>query len=78
MMSVKVKAATGTKPAFDREAPVPMFNTRIALAPDTRAFQYDVTVDGKRFLVATDASPTQSPTATALPPLTVVVNWTKH
>ena len=75
MMSVAVKATAGPKPAFDRETPAALFDTRIAVAPDTRAFQYDVTDDGKRFVVATNASSTLSPATPTLPPLTVVVNW---
>ena len=33
------------------------------------AFQYDVTADGKRFVVATNVATASTPT------LTVVVNW---
>ena len=35
--------------------------------------QYDVTADGQRFLVATNAT---EPQPSAPPPMTVVVNWT--
>lgn len=59
------------KPAFDTGARVPLFDTHIAVAPGTSAFQYDVTKDGKRFLVATNTS-----SAASAPTLTVLVNWT--
>jgi eukaryotic-like serine/threonine-protein kinase len=77
MMLVTVKTAAGSKPAFDRDAPFPLFDARITSAPDTRAFQYDVSADGKRFLVVTSASSAPSTAAPALPPLNVVVNWSK-
>ena len=47
---------------------MPLFETRIGEGAGNVAFQYDVTADGKRFLVATTL-------ATAAPPLNVVVNW---
>jgi Tol biopolymer transport system component len=78
MMSVTVKAATGPKPTFEYEPPVILFDTRMAFATDTRAFQYDVSSDGKRFVVVTNASSTPSAVAPALPPITVVVNWSKN
>ena len=37
-------------------------------------YQYDVTADGKRFLVDSNTSAAASPTHSA-PPLTVMVNW---
>jgi len=36
-------------------------------------FEYDVTADGKRFLINTAGG---GPGAAASPPLTVVTNWT--
>jgi hypothetical protein len=60
--------------AFRPSAPKPLFRTRIELDPGLRniaAREYDVTPDGKRYLLnerlleSTDA------------PITVVVNWTK-
>ena len=76
MMVVAVKAAPASngsaKPSFEPLAPVPLFESHIiageGFAPD---FQYDVTADGKRFLVVT----TGSLEAAASPPLTVEVNW---
>jgi Tol biopolymer transport system component len=74
MMSVAVKTTAGPKPALDHGAPVVLFDSHISTSLITRAFQYDVTPDGKRFLVATNASsgqPRVGPLA-----LTVVTNWT--
>jgi hypothetical protein len=48
--------------------PVPLFQTRIGEGSGHVAFQYDVTADGKRFVVATTSR-------TAPTPLTVVINW---
>ena len=71
MTAVTVKAVAGPKPSFETGAPVPLFEARIAAAsPNVAPFQYDVTADGKRFLVDT-----YSISASGLP-LTVVVNWT--
>jgi hypothetical protein len=52
-------------------APVPLFDAHVAAiaAPDSYQY-YDVTADGKRFLVNTN-----NLAASASPPLTVVVNW---
>ena len=69
MMAVDIKAESGSRPLFDRGTPKPLFETRIARAQNTSAFQYDVTADGKRFLVNTAV------TAPSSPPLGVAVNW---
>jgi Tol biopolymer transport system component len=78
MMSVAVKAAPSSigasGPVFDHGTPMPMFDTHIAIYAGTSAFQYDVTTDGKRFLVATNAAPSGAIVPSA-PPLTVVLNW---
>jgi Tol biopolymer transport system component len=67
MNAVTVKAVSGTKPSFEASAPVPLFDSHIV---DIRvAFDYDVTADGKRFLVTTNNA------AGYAPPLNVVVNW---
>jgi serine/threonine protein kinase/Tol biopolymer transport system component len=70
MMAVAVKAVAGPKLSFEAVAPVPLFETRIGEGSGHVAFQYDVTADGKRFLVTTNAAGASSPL------LTVVVNWT--
>jgi len=73
MMSV---AVTKTAPSvFEHGEPMPMFDTHIATNTVTSAFQYDVSADGKKFLVTTDASSAASTTTPATPPLTVVLNW---
>jgi len=71
MMATPVRAAAGPKPVLDFGAPTPLFDSHITAATGTFAFQYDVTADGKRFLVATNTS-----TVSSSPPLTVVTNWT--
>ena len=70
MNAVTVKAAAGPRPSFEAGAPVPLFETHIGEGSGNVAFQYDVTADGKRFVVATNTA------AAVTPPLTVVVNWT--
>ena len=50
---------------------MPLFDSHM-VAPGTNIdnlFQYDVTADGKRFIVVTND------VSAAVPPLTVVVNW---
>jgi serine/threonine protein kinase len=70
MMVVPIKAVTGPKPSFEPGPPVPLFESHVINTPSTSGvFQYDVTRDGKRFLVVTDNL------AAANSPLTVVVNW---
>ena len=68
--SVAVKVTPGPKPSFEAGIPVLLFESHMAATGTTVAnlFQYDVTADGKRFLVVTN-------NVTAAPPLTVVVNW---
>jgi hypothetical protein len=77
MMAVPVKTGPAlngaAKPSFEPGAPLALFESHILSTPGTSTvFQYDVTADGKRFLVNTVAS-TQGG---ASPPLTVWVNWT--
>src|SRR5665213_2621561 len=70
MMSVPVKALAGSKPSFEAGTPAALFDARIAPSPINNLFEYDVTADGKRFLIdTTDA------TGATSPPLTVVTNW---
>jgi hypothetical protein len=54
------------------EAGVPevLFEVRLARAPNNPLFEYDVTADGKRFLLDTVASGVMS-----VPLLTVEVHW---
>ena len=67
MMAVPVKAAAGAKPSFEAGAPVALFDAHMPVY--TASFQYDVSGDGKRFLIATYDS------GGASTPLTVVTNW---
>jgi Tol biopolymer transport system component len=70
MMAVPVRAVTAPKPSFEPGTPVPLFESHILATPTTNGvFQYDVSADGKRFLVVTDNADA------ATPPFTVVVNW---
>jgi eukaryotic-like serine/threonine-protein kinase len=71
MTAVAVKAVTQPKPSFEAGAPVPLFDAHMgAIAgPEAHYQYYDVTADGKRFLVNTNNL------AVSTPPLTVVVNW---
>ena len=70
MMAASVRAVRGSKPSLELATPVALFDSHIIKSPGTNGvFQYDVTKDGKQFLVvATNV-------AAATPPLTVVVNW---
>jgi len=73
MTAVPVKALLGSKPSFEPGVPIPLFDSHM-LSPGTTindTFQYDVTADGKRFLVVTNGDG-----AASSPPLTMWVNWT--
>ena len=72
MMSVAVKVAqnNGSRPVFEPGAPEPLFDSHI-VPVTTGEFYYDVTADGKRFVVTTNGASTSS----AALPLTVVTNW---
>jgi Tol biopolymer transport system component len=71
MMSVAIKAVPGPKAVFEAGAPVAMFDAHMARSTAGQAYAYDVTADGKRFLINTvDGG------AGSAPPLTVVTNWT--
>jgi hypothetical protein len=69
MMAVPVKAAAGSKPFFEAGAPVALFDAHMVRGG--AQFEFDVTADGKRFLINT----TTGPAVASAPPLTVVVNW---
>jgi Tol biopolymer transport system component len=71
LMAVPVKATAGSKPAFEAGAPVALFDAQIAPTPNNNVFNYDVTADGKRFLITTAGGSG----AASSPPLNVVVNW---
>ena len=50
MIAVPVRAVAGTKPAFEAGVPVTLFDARSP--PDAIGSVYDVTADGKGFLIA--------------------------
>ena len=66
MMAVPVKTSVGATSSFEAGAPAALFEFHSYLVGTTSLFQYDVTADGKRFLIA------NTNTSTAL---TVVTNW---
>ena len=70
LMAVK----TQTAPQFEAAAPKTLFDPLIKRgpAPPFVFFRYDVTADGKRFLVN---SVSTVPDSSASAPITVVVNW---
>ena len=62
-----------TSPKFEAGAPKALVDPRIAPAANPALyFRYDVTADGKRFLVDTIPAATDSSTPA---PITVVLNW---
>ncbi len=72
MMSVPVKKAVpGVRPVFEAGAPVVLFDAHIAPDADYRYFEYDVTADGRRFLINTSGGAG----AVSAPPFTLVTNW---
>ena len=75
MMAVTVKAAAGSKLTFEK--PTTLFDSHIA-GLNITYFNYDVTADGKRFLVATTGAAADPSSPTGVPPLTVLVNWNRE
>jgi Tol biopolymer transport system component len=69
IMAVAVTAVAGPKPSFQPGAPHALFDAPL-YGLDDLVFEYDVTPDGKRFLIDSPAAG-----AASVPPLTVVVNW---
>ena len=63
----------GPNGSFEAGSPMPLFEAHIATAAGS-TFQYDVTADGKRFLVNRELAGTNGAPASA-PVLNVVVNW---
>jgi hypothetical protein len=70
MMAVPVTRSADSKASFEAGAPHALFDTRLSVSASNAAFEYDVTADGKRFLIANPTTGTGP-----VPPLTVVVNW---
>ena len=68
MMAVAVvKAIPGNKPLFEPGTPQPLFEAYLAQSAQDSLFEYDVTADGKRFLLDIIGGGSA--------PLTAVVNW---
>jgi hypothetical protein len=70
LMVVTIKAQAGPQPVFEVSAPEVLFETRVTqIQRPYRPYLYELTGDGKRFLIATGVGEgTESP-------LTVVVSW---
>jgi len=73
LTAVAVTVSPGPKPSLKAGAPAALFDTHIA-ALNQVFFNYDLTADGKRFLVGTTAGAASS-AGPSTPPLTVRVNW---
>jgi eukaryotic-like serine/threonine-protein kinase len=71
--SVAITTTAGPKPALKAGTPVTMFDAHSSI-PNNFTFNYDVSADGKRFLVSADGGVASS-SAPSTPPLTVRVNW---
>ena len=70
LMEVPVKPVSGARPGFEVGAPEALFETRVPPAPPLVASSfYDVTADGKRFLINTSGG------ENAEAPLFVVAGW---
>jgi len=71
-MAVAVKPVVGARASLEAGSPVELFDAHIVNSGNGNLFEYDVTSDGKRFLIDTTSA---GAGAAATPPLTVVVNW---
>jgi hypothetical protein len=70
MMAVAVKGIAGAQHSFEHGTPQPLFDAHLAQVPGDWWFEYDVTADGRRFLLNTmRGGPLSAPV------LNVVVNW---
>jgi Tol biopolymer transport system component len=69
MMAVPVETMADKK-TLDVGEPQPLFDAQLAPAPINVQFEYDVTGDGKRFLLVTNAAG-----STSAPLLKVIANW---
>lgn len=72
IMAVPVKTVSGPKPVFEAGTPAVLFETNMALTSENHRplYQYDVTADGKRFLVVEGDGNNR-----AGAPYIVVTNW---
>jgi Tol biopolymer transport system component len=70
MIAVPVKSTAGSHSVFEPGTPQTLFNTHLVQTVRNANFEYDVTPDGKRFLLDSTVEG-----STSALPLTVVVNW---
>jgi serine/threonine protein kinase len=70
MMAVTMKVTAGTKPVIEPGRTQALFEARLARPLTIQTFEYDVTADGKRFLLDTVGGDSSSPEV-----LNVAVNW---
>ncbi len=74
LTAVSVKGSpAGTKPAFEAETPMELFDAHVVSSGRDTLFHYDVTEDGKLFLINTNTSNAESTLV-----LTVVTHWADH
>ena len=71
MMVVAVKATAAPSPSLEPGVPEALFQAKLARGPNNPLFEYDVTADGKRFLLDTVAGGGSA----SAPVLNAVVNW---
>jgi hypothetical protein len=72
IMAVPVtRAVPGANAVFEPGAPMALLDAHLAHESQARYFEYDVTADGKRFLINTAGGAS----ALSAPGLTVVTNW---
>jgi hypothetical protein len=73
LMVVTMTVTPSPKPSLKAGAPAALFDAHLS-GQTQMFFNYDVTADGKRLLVATNPSAAASG-GPSTPPLTVRVNW---
>jgi hypothetical protein len=73
LMAVAVTVSAAAKPSLKAGVPAALFDAHTAVQNQV-FFNYDVTADGKRFVVSAIPGVTSSP-AVSTPPLIVRVNW---
>ena len=73
--SVTISVSGGPKPSLKAGTPVPLFDAHSSIPPGQggNVFNYDVTADGKRFLVS--ATGAAASVGSGTPPVIVLVNW---
>lgn len=69
MIAVAAKAGAGASPSFEPGPPQPLFEAHVDQSPVNDLFEYDVTTDGKHFLLNTVVGSASAPV------LTVASNW---